>query len=341
MYTCLCCGVEKKETQFYKSKWSNLWTYSDHYVLFCKDCVATRFKELSERYGSNKTALLLCCYILDIPFYSILYDSIAENNNIFNVGLYMRQLQLGQYQFKSFLNTLVSDELFKTEKELKEEKESKWSKSDKQNMNFSISVVGYDPFENCGMTENDKKYCFNILAGYCDSEGIQNDGHKVQSVVQITQLQLQCKKLDEFINTELLSVNPDEKRIKELSATKKQLLDAIAKIAQDNNLSSAYNQNSKQGASTLTNKMREMLQSDFEDIKVNLFDIKTSEAIKQIADLSNQSIMEQLSFDSNDYTDMIKEQREMILKYEEHQMLLEEENRLLKNELIQLKSKKK
>lgn len=242
---------------------------------------------------------------------------------------------------KTFLNTLMSDELKKTDDEVKQEIESKWNKSDKQNMNFVTSTVGYDPFDNCGMTDNDRKYCFNILAGYCDSDGIKDDGHKIQSVVQITQSQLQCRKLDEFINAELLSSHPDETRIKNLTTTKKQLLDSIAKIAQDNNLSSAYNDNSKKGANTLSSKMKEMYQSDFEPIKVNMFDIKTAEAMKQIADLSNQSIMEQLSFDSNDYADMIKEQREMILKYENKQLEIEEENRILKNKIQELENKKK
>jgi hypothetical protein len=40
--------------------------------------------------------------------------------------------------------------------------------------------------------------------------------------------------------------------------------------------------------------------------------------------------MEQLSFDSNDYTDMIKEQREMILNYEEKQMILERRKSVIK-----------
>lgn len=323
------------------NKWSDLWTYSDKKIPYCKDCIQKRFDTYKTRYESDKIALLLCCYILDIPFYATLFHSIVQNNSIFSVGLYIRQLQLGQYQMKTFINTLMSDELLKTDKDVREEVESKWSKSDKQNMNFVISTVGYDPFDNCGMTDNDRKYSFNILAGYCDSDGIKDDGHKIQSVVQITQSQLQCRKLDEFINAELLSNHPDETRIKNLTTTKKQLLDSIANIAKDNNLSSAYNDNSKKGANTLSSKMKEMYQSDFEQIKVNLFDIKTAEAMKQIADLSNQSIMEQLSFDSNDYTDMIKEQREMILKYENKQSETEEENRILKNKIQELENKKK
>ena len=318
-----------------------MWINSNHTVLFCKDCIQKMFAELSKRYNSEQTALMICCHYLDVPFYASLYKSITENNNFFNVGLYLRQLQMKQYQYQDFSTCLMNGELTKTDDEVKEEIESKWSKADKQNMNFAISVVGYDPFDNCGMTDNDRKYCFNILAGYCDSEGIQEDGHKIQSVVQITQSQLQCTKLDEMINAELLNAHPDDRRIKELTATKKSLLDGIAKIAQDNNLSSAYNKNSSKGSNTLSRKMKQMADDGYEKIKVNLFDVKTCGAIKQIADISNQSILDQLTLDSNDYTDMIKEQRELINRYRESSEELEEENRMLKNKVVDLEQGKK
>ena len=82
--------------------------------------------------------------------------------------------------------------------------------------------------------------------------------------------------------------------------------------------------------------MREMQQIGFDKNDVNLFDIKTCEAMKQIADLSNQSIMEQLTFDSNDYTEMIKEQRDQLVEYQGLAETLQEENRILKNKIIQM-----
>ena len=191
------------------------------------------------------------------------------------------------------------------------------------------------------MTDLDRKYCFNILAGYCDSQGVSEDGHKVQSVIQIAQSQLQCRKLDEFINAELMSTHPDENRIKNLSTTKKQLLDSIAKIAQDNNISSAYNQNSKRGANTLSAKMKEIADKGFESIYVNAFDIETCEAMEQIARLSNKAIMDELTFDVNDYTEMLKEQREMIIEANKTNDALAEENRILKNKIIDFETKKK
>lgn len=219
--------------------------------------------------------------------------------------------------------------------------DTKWTKKDKQNMKYAISTIGYDPFEEIGLSEADRKYCFNILAGYCDTDGIAEDGHKMQGVIEITMLYCQCKKITEAMNIELSKEIVDDAKVAKLTSSKSSLLSSIATIAKDNNIASNYNKNSKQGQNSLTSKMKEMAENDFEAIKVNLFDIKTSEAFKQIADLSNQSIMEQLTFDNNDYTDIIKEQREMIQKYEHDYDELQEENRQLKNKIIDLESKKR
>ena len=341
MYICNRCGQEKNEDKFFVAKWSKIWNVTNHRAPICKECIDELFSEYSKRYESERIALQMCCHYLDIPYDRALYDGIRENNNFFNVGLYCRQINLRQCQYKSFINSLVDGELFKSDEEAKEEREAKWSRADKQNMSYSISVCGYDPFDNCGMTDADRKYCFNILAGYCDTPGVSEDGHKVQSIISIVQSQLQCRKLDEFINAELLSPHPDEGKIKSWSTTKKQLLDSINKIAQDNNLSSAYNQQAKKGSNTLTYKMKEIAANGIDEIKVNLFDIKTCESMKQIADLSNKSIMEQLTWDENDYTQMIKDQREMILDLQRKCDSLEEENRLLSNKVIDLENKKK
>lgn len=222
-----------------------------------------------------------------------------------------------------------------------ESEDVKWTKKDKQNMKYVISVVGYDPFEDFNLSEYDKKYCFNILAGYCDAEGISEDGHKIQCVIQLTNLYCQCRKIDESINLELSKNDVDETKISKLTSSKSSILSSIATIAKDNNIASNYNKNSGQGKNTLSAKMKEIVADGFENMKVNLFDIDTSASMKQIADLSNQSIMEQLTFDSNEYTEMIKEQREMLIKLQNENERLEEENRILKNKVEDLENKKR
>ncbi|RHP47050.1 hypothetical protein [Clostridium sp. AF32-12BH] len=217
----------------------------------------------------------------------------------------------------------------------------KWTKKDKQNMKYVISIVGYDPFEDLNLSEQDRKYCFNILSGYCDAEGISEDGHKIQCVIQLSNLYCQCRKIDETINLELSKDNVDESKVAKLTSSKSSILSSIATIAKDNNIASNYNKNSTQGKNTLSAKMKEIVADGFEEMKVNLFDINTSASMKQIADLSNQSIMDQLTFDSNEYTEMIKEQREMIVRFQNENERLEEENRILKNKVEDLESKKR
>lgn len=223
----------------------------------------------------------------------------------------------------------------------KQEQIVKWTKKDKQNMNYVLSTVGYDPFESLELSESDRKYCFNIMAGYCDTDGIVEDGNKMQGVIEMTNMYCQCKNFTAAINAEMNKDDPDDQKISRLTASKTSMLSSISTIARDNNISSNYNKNSKQGQNSFTSKMKEMAENDFEMIKVNLFDIKTSEAFKQIAELSNQNIANQLTLDNNDYTEIVKEQREMIQSFETELDTLKEENRNLKNKIIDLENRKR
>lgn len=219
--------------------------------------------------------------------------------------------------------------------------EIKWTKKDKQNMKYVISTIGYDPYEDIGLVDADRKYCYNILSGYCDTDGISEDGHKMQGVIEMTMLYCQCKKITETMNIELAKEEPDDAKIQKLTASKTSLLSSIATIAKDNNIASNYNKNSKQGQSSLTSKMKEMAENGYQEIAVNLFDIKTSEAFRQIDEISNNNIANQLTLDNNEYSEIVKEQREMIQKYDVELEAIKEENRILKNKIIDLENKKR
>lgn len=337
---CVRCGKTKEETEFYTNRWSNVYNINKKIVPLCKDCVNSLMEEYTKRFD-EKTALSVVCANLDMPFLPELYTDLVNKTSCFTFGMYVRQLQMKQYQHKNFQTSITDGEVLRSGASQRDTIETKWSKKDKQNMNYVISIVGYDPFDNCGMSDDDKKYCYNLLSGYCDIDGIKDDGHKMICCIQMVQNQLQIKKLDEEINKEFGDGMFDEDKMKKLANSKKQLQDGVAKIAQDNNISSKYNDNSKHGKNTLSQKMKDMLADGYESVRVNLFDIKTSEAIKQVADISNKSIMEQLAFDNNDYADMVKKQRELLTELQSKCDEMEEENRNLKNELNDLRSNKK
>ena len=223
----------------------------------------------------------------------------------------------------------------------KQESNVKWTKEDKQNMKYIISKLGYDPFEDVGLDEFDRKYCFNLLSGYFDTPGILEDGHKKQCVIEITMSYCQCRKITDELNTELSKPDSNEKRITSLTSAKSSLLSSIATIAKDNNISSNYNKNSNQGQDSISSMMKEMEKNGFQEIQVNLFDIKTSESFKQIDNISNQNIANQLTLDNNEYSDIVKEQRDIIKNLESEVDRLKEENRNLKNQIIDLENKKR
>lgn len=329
-YKCVSCGkiYPKQDRNFYKITASHMWDSNDKYHPVCKDCFRSFFDEFSRKYRSDEIATMICCAMLDVPFYRALFESVIQNNSRFNIGLYLRQIGNKQFANKTFQLSIVNGELTKEDDEIREEKESKWSKADKQNMGFVLSTAGYDPFLESELDDKDRKYCFNVLAGYCSIEGIQDDSHKLQAAIRIAYLQLQCNKLEESLNSSLVGVI-DEKKTKDIISSKKMLLETINKLANDNQISSSA-KGAQKGVSTLTEKMNEMSRNKFEAIKVNLFDIKTCEAMRQIADLSNRSIMNELTLDANDYTDIVKDQREIIGKQELELLNLQEENRLLK-----------
>lgn len=331
---CVRCGKTKEETEFYANRWSNVYNINKKIVPLCKDCVGSLMEEYTKRFD-EQTALSVVCANLDMPFLPELYTDMVAKTSCFTFGMYVRQLQRKQFQHKNFQTSITDGEILKSGASQKEAIEVKWNKTDKTNKNFVISVIGYDPFEDCGMSDEDRKYCYNLLAGYCDIDGVKDDSHKMIGCIQIVQNQLQIRKIDEIITPELDDPNFDDSKLKSLTESKKKLQDNITKIAQDNNISSKSN--GKRGKNAFTQKMKDMSEDGYEPSRPNLFDIKTSESFKQVAVISAQCIGDQLAFDDSEYSAMVKEQREIITDLRGKNEILEEENRNLKNELNDIK----
>lgn len=370
---CPCCKEEKNLTKFYLN-YSPMYSI-DQRSPICAECCKTY--ALNEDGTINNDKLKDLLRQIDRPLYyddlSSAISSVKRENSYLTeeetkfhgydiLGKYFTLIAARQNRAKSYsdseregfchqnsnrtmseknqiLNTYMGEDTSDDENlKPKEVKEVQISKKDEQNMNYVLSTIGYDPFDDVGLLVADKKYCCNILSGYLDTDGITEDGNKMQGVIEITMMYCQCKKITEAMNLELQRKNVDDAKIAKLTSAKSSLLSSISKIAQDNNISSNYNKNSKQGQNSISSKMKEMAENGFEEIRVNLFDIKTSEAFQQIDAISNNNIANQLTLDNNEFSDMVKEQREMIQKYEKDALELKEENRILKNKIIDLEN---
>ena len=145
---------------------------------------------------------------------------------------------------------------------------------------------------------------------------------------------IQSNKVEALLTYQYKNIKPDTNEIKSLTTTKKDIQATISKLAEDNNISSKYQKENKSAQSHLTAKMKEMANAEYWEAKPNMFDVRTSAAMRQVADLSHQSILEQLELTDSDYAQMVKEQREMIKSLQEKCDRLEEENRNLANKFI-------
>lgn len=369
-YTCICCGETQTGNKFYKSIGSLIWNTQDQIVMLCKDCVAKLFDYYREQYD-ERVAVIVMCHLLDLPYEPHIYESSLlklENKESFTFSNYILSIRANQgSKGRSFADSVANGELkfaaknggiddgsgldipLEPDEMVTKSNEAQalkagavaWTKEEIQNKKFVVSTVGYDPFAGLEATMTDLKFCYNVMASYCDTEGIQGDGHKLQAGIELTLTQLQSRKVNDLIQKELAKAVPNESTLKTLSETKSKLQAMISTIADDNKFTSGYNANSQAGKNTFTGKMKELAENDFEPIKVNLYDTKTSKAMKQIADLSNRAILDQLALDANDYVEMLKEQRELLTKALADRDYFEEKARQLNNKVEMLTKGKK
>lgn len=308
-YKCLRCGKEYSSPagKFFKATYSQLYIENSRYVPLCRQCVDELFDDFSRRYGSDRTACILLCYMMDIPFYHLLYDSIVTNNNKFSIGMYVRQLNGPQYRNQTFAQTILTKELEKTKEDVEKIKDDKWTAHEIRNKNEAIAIIGYDPFE--GYDSEDRRFLFNELIKYFD-EDIAEDPYKLSQIIQIVNNNNQIRKYDLRISAMNPSTNPQI--IKDLNTMKASLVTSNDKIAKENEISVKNRSNKDIGKNTLTFLMRDLREKDFTKAEANYYDQLSSEGTQWAANMSLKAIKENTFFDENDQEEVFETQRQMI-----------------------------
>ena len=327
-YTCLKCGRSTNipEGTFYMSKWSKLWPKNGSRFPICKECLNDIFQENVGRYGV-RFAVLVACYMMDIPFVNAAVDTIEHHANL-TVGSYTRCLNKLLATQRTFTNSLLDGEVVQALSRTESTEIVKWTDSDKKNMRFVVNTYGYDPFPESDYGEGDRKMLHNMLASYV-SDDEDMDPHKRVSAVTMVKTILQRDRVDKLIDFELQAVVPSQ-NLKLYSDTKKKLEDIISDLANENGFSAKSAGKTTRKANTLTSIMKRMLDEGYDLSKPNVIDSKMNGVYYEMAQVSNRNLMDQLNFQSDDYARMVATQREMLLKNDEKIMSLEEENRKLR-----------
>lgn len=356
-YLCPYCNKEKKASEFYMS--------SDPLVMtgkttMCKECAEKIARNWDGRTGEfgdcTKASVQEALERLDKPYFDKIWDAsyfeyINDNNPKKRTNIwasYIKNIGLPQYktlrwrdgdlftnykemalkQAQQEVGIASSDEVAKSQ-EINEEYE--------KNRSDVIRLLGYDPFEK--EQEEDKPLLYSQLIGYLDLGGDNEDMMRTSSAITIVRGFLQQAKLDDMIAKAMSSPNVSNKsgEIKSYLDSKQKVSSTISQLAEQSCLSLKHNKNASKGENTFTGKIKKLKEINLRDAEVNAFDIGTAEGMRQVADISNASIMKQIALDENDYTEMLAKQREMIVKLQEKADINEEKTRILLRENLDLK----
>ena len=348
-FLCYCCGSEKKRSEFYKS--------SDPFnsvgvTPYCKNClerIARNYNNTTKQFGDvTKQSLMLACERADVPYLEKLWD--ASYNEVHDPSLkqpktnvwaaYIKNVKMHQYNGMRWRD----GDLFKEkEEEIHSETTTLPQNQEvleeyEKNRKDVIRLIGYDPFDK--EAEEDKPLLYAQLIGYIDMSGDNEDMTRILDSIEIVRGYLQLQKLNDmsakaFSN---LSKTGQSGEIKNYMDTKKKVADVISQLAEQSCISMKHNKNASKGENTFAGKIKKLKELNLREAELNAFDIGTCEGMKQVADISNASIIKQLHLDESDYTEMLAQQRDMIVKLQEQADTKTEEARILLRENLDLKS---
>lgn len=350
-YVCPHCGKSKKETEFYTS--------TDPAVIIgrafpCKDCsenIARRYNPKTGEYSDmTESSLKSALMYLDKPFVRKLWNS--AYNEVHDETLkqpkknmwtsYIKSVtSLKQYRglrwrdgdFEDKHSESENTTIHTEEKDINPEVLSELEK----NRNDVIRLIGYDPFEK--ESEEDKPLLYAQLIGYIDSDGNNDDMTRILDSIEIVRGYLQLQKLNDmsaqaFAN---LAKTGQSGEIKNYMDTKKKVADVISQLAEQSCISQKHNKNAKKGENTWTGKIKKLKELNLREAEVNGFDIGTCRGMQQVLEMSDASIMKQLALDESEWSEMVAEQRKLLVDTQKERDVYKEINRILLRENLDLR----
>lgn len=312
-----------------------------YFCFYCLDKLANRFLQEDVEHSKYR-ALYRLCSITGHYYSDVLAHKLFEEKNYWDNDkeislyypwaiLYMRAVmedeELSQKTFFESDNFIFQDVI---NKQYEPGSTALLSESAKRNRRAIISIYHYDPFEEDPVEERGKLYEDLITIS---DESMATDLVKARASIEIVRTFSRIDKINRALIT--LQVSPDSmishsEEIKELINQKKKETDMVTAFSKDHGFAEKYANAKSKGAGTLGAIVRDMEEYGYDRGKVNLYDIETSAGMRQVADISAQSIFKQLSLTSAEYSDIVKEQGERIRSMQATMEKQAEELRLLR-----------
>ena len=356
-YLCPHCLKEKKKSEFYMSTDPRVLT---GITSICKECVrkiALAWDDNRQEFGAcTKKTVMDALEYIDRPFLERLWDSsyaewtddTSQKRRTTIWDAYIKNVGMVQYRGLRWrdgdiFNTYVEDArqvaaLESGNREMaqtligSQEVDNECDKNRKD----VIRLLGYDPFE--GEKIEDQPLLYSQLIGYLDSGGDGNDDMmRTSSAITIVRGFSQQAKIDDKIAKAMANTNANTAELKSLLDAKKNLSATISQLAEQSCLSLKHNKNASKGENTWTGKIKKLKDLNLREAEVNGFDIGTCRGMQQVLEMSDASIMRQLNLDESEWSDMVAEQRKMLISVQNERDAYKEINRILLRENLDLR----
>lgn len=327
---CYMCDTHKSKEQFYVSTDPMI---KSGITPICKECarkLALRVDRNGDEHEPTKESVQLALKYLNKPYLNVVWDaSVQESQNLItgkvktNVWTsYIKNIAMVNYVGKTYFDSdfykekIVYDDELSEEQKLKKQAGTQNLDDYMKNKKDVTRLLGYDPFDSEAIS--DQPFLYSQLIGLIDAGGDENDDMmRNSSCISIVRGFLQIQKIDNTIAhlmSDIKNLQRNSATIKSLQDSKQKLTSQITSLAAESCISLKNNKNAKKGENTWTGKLKRIKDLDLRQGRMNGFDIETAKAMRQVMDMSNASILQQLRLDESEWADMVAEQREFITK---------------------------
>ena len=331
---CVCCNEDKSVANFFVTQSRNAMTRQGSggktYSIVCKECTNKIFDYFYKIFRSKDKALYQYCAAFDVFYDTELIEKLKEIDVTKYIETYYGMLAGDvKYSAKTFIDSIGAEVEAPQVEAPKTVEEGELNDEDLKNRREIISIYHNDPFENEPIAVRKKLY--NSLCTMID-ESLREDFVRQMAALEIVR---SFNRIDEWTKTiDAWSKDPKKminqsKELKALIETKKRETEMVTSFSKDHGFAERYATSKSRGTGTLSATMRDIEEMDFDDGKVNLYDIKTSASMQQASDISMNSIMKQLGLQEADYVQMVKEQRERLVALQTELDRTREELRLV------------
>lgn len=327
---CYMCDTHKSKDHFYVSTDPMI---QSGITPICKQCarkIALRVDRNGDEHEPTKESVQLALKYLNKPYHNSLWDaSVQESENLVTGKIktnvwtaYIKNVAMGQYVGETYFDSdfykqkIIYDDEIPEEEKIKKQVGTQNLDDYQKNKKDVTRLLGYDPFDMEAVS--DQPFLYSQLIGLIDAGGDENDDMmRNSSCINIVRGFLQVQKLDNTI-AHLMSnpknIERNSATIKSLQDSKQKLISQITSLAAESCISLKNNKNAKKGENTWSGKLKRIKDLDLRQGRMNGFDIETAKAMRQVMDLSNASILQQLRLDESEWSDMVAGQRQMITK---------------------------